>query len=575
LWEWEDTHLSQCIIENSLVILKLIPEYGQIIDEPLDDVNAQVGKIPTTALLFIVSAINARIDAGKNDLDNLVFMLRRVPDKLNLVQNAIYRNYVSKGSNIAIFSKINLCRLAMFALDRQNNENRDTTPLEDWCIFKIYVALLDVYVKEQDEILKSAEDNELGIFNNLTWPMIADQNQFIKSDTKIFDTIKSIILIDELIERDYQKYIENYSKRVGMPIIDFIHNIFNISRHKFDFDIGHGVKTPSFFIKLENSTAKYLNSLVLDLDTIQDVPNYDSNFLAIKKYPLLKYDENNLAIIDRQFLEKKLYTGFLFDFYNESGISEVYKRFDTFKSVIGKHVSEERLFQTLIGTVFPKSHHQKYFSEKEGHPDCYLRINNRIFLFEFKDYMMSSRLVESRDPDQFKEEIDKKFVGYDSPKGVAQLANQINHLSSNDYDFDPITEYGLKRSKVEIYPLIIYTDNNYALPGVNEYLKDVFDNLISEDLPFKYVCKPTMISANFLFRNAPFIAKNRFDKIIKQYYIKLKEHQRRLEKQPHPNNWIRRKLSFDDANIKLDSTKYNSLNYVKIFFERMSVSHLM
>lgn len=555
--------------------IKLIPKYDEILDEPIGNLGVLTSQIPTTALLFIVAAMNARIDENKSDLENLGFMLRRNPEKLYLVKRNIYSSYISKGADIAIFSKLNLCRLAMLAIDHQNTASRDTTPSEDWSIFKIYLALLDEYSKEQDVVLKSEADEELGVFNNVTWPIIADQNQFISSDTRIFDTVKSIILIDELIERKHEKYIECYSKKVGVPIIDYIHNIFNISQNKFDFDIGNNVITPSFFIKTEKGSASYLNTLMLNLDTIKSEPNYNINFLAIKKYPLVKHDKNTFAIIDRQFLENKIYNGFLFDFYNQSGINEVYNGFDNFKSVIGKHVSEERLFQTLIRTVFPKKHHHKYFSEKQGHPDCYLRINNRIYLFEFKDYMMSSRLIAYRDSSKFKKEIDKKFVGSDKPKGVTQLANQINELANSEYSFDPITKYGIRKSKIEIYPIIVYTDYSYALPGINEYLTGVFEDIIVDDLPFKYVCKPTMINANYLFKYAPFIAKNRFDKILKQYYKRLKEHQVHLEKRPHPNNLVGRKLAFDDINIELDSQKYDNINYINFFFEKMAVKNLL
>ena len=285
-----------------------------------------------------------------------------------------------------------------------------------------------------------------------------------------------------------------------MPVLDMASHIYGISNHQqmLDYD---GWKTPSFFVQLNNTNTEIFGSLTINLENIKDENNFDDNYLAIKKYPLLSYDNDILVIINRQFLRNKIYNGFIFDFFNKSGIKSTFNRFDNFKSFIGKEVAEKRLFKSLIMSIFPKKHQIKIFSEADSHPDCYLRIHNRIFLIEFKDYMMSSRVINSLNVDSFKEEVDKKFKENErgNPKGVTQLANQINYLSENEYEFDEIYSNGTNKSKIEIYPLIVYTDFQYSIPGINNYLTKHFNTLITSDNGFKTIFPPTMININFLF----------------------------------------------------------------------------
>ena len=547
---------------------RITPRYEDIIDEPIESIETILSEIPTTVLLFNVAAMNARMNTNFDEKENIRFYFRRLPKQLELTAKKIEVFYSKNHGPISIFSEIHLCRLAIAALKSPNLEIRDSTPDEDWQIFRAYMILINEYNDEQEVVLQQEFNLELDTFNNLTWPTIAEQYQFQNNRSTIIDVIRTIALIDDLLEDGHSEEIKKYSKNVGMPILDFISNILGISNHQQMLDY-QGWKTPSFFVRLNNSTTELFKELTMNLETINKEPNFDANYLGLKKYPLLSYNNDILVIINRQFLRNKIYNGFIFDFYSKSGIKKRFKGFDDFKSYIGKEVAEKRLFKSLISTLFPKKHQITVFSEKDSHPDCYLRIHNRIFLIEFKDYMMSTRVINSLDVNTFKQEVDIKFVENKKgkPKGVTQLANQINYLSNEEYEFDKIYSKKLQKCKIEIYPIIVYTDYQYSIPGINNYLSNVFKQNINDDLGFKSVQLPTMININFLFKNSNYISSNRIDNLIKSYYKKKGVAEKRLSNQPTPDNWVQANLSFDDIGVNIDYKKKiaNSIldNYIK------------
>lgn len=554
--------------------LNLTPNYEDIISEPKADIVSLLSKIPTNALLITVAALNARCDAKISDEDNLRFYFRRIPEKLLQIRKGIHSLISKNNVPVSIFSKHHLCRLAIASLKDPNNEIRDTTPSEDWSIFKAYIILLDQFKQEQNVILKQMHNSSFGVFNSLTWPIIAEQYQFMYDRVELFDLIRSATLVDELIEMNFENELKNYSLIIGMPLLDMIANIYGLSEHNKILEVD-GWKTPSFFVNVDYNIIDIFNSLFLDIYNVSKDSNYNENFLALKKYPLLKY-KNSLILINKKFLTNKIYNGLLFDFYSKSGMQAHYSKFDTFKSIIGKNVAERRTLKPLIEAIFPKKHYIKIFSEKDSHPDCYLRIHNRIFLFEFKDYMMSSKVSTSLDAKVFKDEIDRKFVRnkQKDEKGVSQLAKQINSMSEIEYDFDMIYSKGIKMKKLEIYPIIVYSDYQYSIPGINNYLTTVFNSMISVGDKFKKVYDPIMININFLFQNSNFISANGLDQLIKSYF-KMKEIKvKTLERSPTPDKWIEANLSFDDIGVHIDYKKRSESNILEAFLEKVNLKNL-
>lgn len=554
----------------------LIPRYEDLIDEPIVELNEILLKIPTKALLTCIAVLNARIDAKVPDIDTIKFFFYRIPLKLREVLPKIIRFYRSENRKFSVFSKIHLCRLAIASVANPNLSEEDTTPEEDWLIFKAYLLLINQYNEDQENILNRDFNNQLDPFNNLAWPSITDQYQFQSPKMDLFDMMRTLTLVDGLLEMNYEQELKKYSTQIGLPILDYIVNLFNIINDKNYIKLGER-ETPSFFFKIDEKYSYIFSDLVIDIEKIANEEGFNDNYLALKKYPLLSLDNGNYIILNRDFLRNKIYNGLLFDFYNRSGIKSAYKIFADFKSKIGKEIAEKRLFKSLLTSIYSNTHHICIFSENDSHPDCYLRDNHRIFLIEFKDYMMSSKVIQSFDADKFKNEIDLKFVQNEKgrPKGVSQLANQVKSLWENEYEFDPIYTRGFKKSKIEIYPLVIYTDYQYSIPGINKYLSEIFLNLIDSEIKFKNVYEPVLININFLFLYSQYIPKNRLDNLIKAYLNKKKIKEKELHKQPTPDKWFHANLSFDDIGISIDKTKKSKIDFLETYRKNLGLNNLI
>jgi len=387
--------------------------------------------------------------------------------------------------------------------------------------------------------------------------------------------IKSILLIDQLIKSGYKENIDLYSSLFKLSLIDYLSSLFEISEKKGIISM-NGCEIPLFFVNVTGDNQEFLNHLNLHLNNIKSEAKFKINFYALKKYPLLKHGENTYIILSRKFLKNQIYYGFIFDIFNRSGLNTKFKSFSDYKSFIGKSVMEERLFRSILKFTFREKHHILVFSDLESAPDAYLRISNRIFLFEFKDYLMASNVIDSMDAEHFKEELDLKFIKNQQgkPKGISQIINQIIFLSDNEFKFDIFTKKNITRNKIEIYPVILYTDMQYSVPGINTYLSSKFDEILhSKNISkFKKICKPIMISLNYMFENMELISNNRFDKIISDHNKKAMKFYKRSKKTLSPNDWIESQSSIEFLKPSLNKQPVSNNEKLKQYFELLNIT---
>ena len=166
----------------------------------------------------------------------------------------------------------------------------------------------------------------------------------------------------------------------------------------------------NFFFNVEETKSQFLNHLIIDITNIKSMDNFDLDYLAIKKFPILKHKNDGYIFLNRNFLKNKIYNAFILDLYYSTDMDSIFKGFHNFKQHIGEVVSEKRIFIPIISSIYSSKHYHIHFGdENNGEPDCYVRFGNKIFLFEFKDYLMPSRVVQSYDFNIVKKEIDLKF----------------------------------------------------------------------------------------------------------------------------------------------------------------------
>ena len=127
---------------------------------------------------------------------------------------------------------------------------------------------------------------------------------------------------------------------------------------------------------------------------------------------------------------------------------------------------------------------------------------------------------------------------------------------------------------MEIYPIIIYTDNQYSTPGINNYLSKKFKSKSANINQFKKVSLPIMIHLNFFQSYLAYIEKNRLDKIIDSYFNFVSRESRKSGSAKNPFPWLQSNLSFDDFNYKFDKSKKNKTNQAAVLFENLDFKNL-
>gem|GEM_PF-3612015 len=226
------------------------------------------------------------------------------------------------------------------------------------------------------------------------------------------------------------------------------------------------------FISVTNTNLQnYLNKIL-----INNQLDKETSLETIKRNPIFRINDNYL-ILDWNFF----FIGFYYKL--NSDLLSIYNKrikkisYPDYKSIMSKKISEEIMFQYIIKKITPplKNHITVVFdNHQQGFPDCYLRIGNKIYIIEFKDYDIEDKVLESYDVSLIKEKLDEKFVS----KGVNQLANFIKKFSLPEAFYDQ--RISAIKQKLEFIPLIVVSEDFFSLPSFENYLSKRFAEICTE-----------------------------------------------------------------------------------------------
>lgn len=284
------------------------------------------------------------------------------------------------------------------------------------------------------------------------------------------------------------------------PLVSNSHNFINLTKHP----------NPT---KIINFLDKFV---LLKIDDSVD-------YVSLKSNPIIKVSDLIYRVIYSKFVIDKLFTGwfFILKILNENLIDgEKVNRFANFYSV---DFIEEFLVEKLLKSNFNKKaiqwsaekikeyrHHNKI--KKEGEPDYYVRDYQNIYLFECKNYLFSKDVKRSLNYDIIEAYLKERFIENDkkSKKAILQLISNIKLIKSGNLDFDlnfnPVT--------VNIYPIIIMTDEAYNASGINQLVNEWFIEIIQNErnsniLNFNKVEPLIIITIDTLIYIQPYIKEGR------------------------------------------------------------------
>lgn len=207
----------------------------------------------------------------------------------------------------------------------------------------------------------------------------------------------------------------------------------------------------------------------------------DRDYKPLRQYPLFGAGKNTYCFLDFRFFVDKIYQGFLFDF---STVNKI--QFGILKTDMGNEFSEHILFYTIMAKCFSKYGDVRLTGEEikakigNGEPDYYIKRESDVFLFEFKDVVITADIKYSGDSEAIKRGIAEKLEKTSSGKrkGISQLLNTIKNIGNDLYKVKGVDD--IEADSAIFYPIIVHTDITLESYGVNYFLNKRMMELADE-----------------------------------------------------------------------------------------------
>lgn len=476
--------------------------------------------IPSRVLLQLFSRLNAMIffknsRETQHQIINLI-LHRQSKNLLSMVQNSLGETD-SKGGMVFISSVCLDCIHYVLLNPVEIDGFNDTTPSQELNVFAFYLLSVDEFNDSQEYI--PLKEDPLDHFRKNFWPPLFkvgianNTTESIQSSTLLAETLKGMELFDFLGSKmEFAHHLVSFCKRynVNHPTHVVLEVAFIILSAMKNSTLGN---TPHY-LNDTKSLGLLLNDFCLNSDRYAETYSQSPRgFTGIKSHPLIKIKDDLFLVLDWKFLMYKLYNGIIYDFHKHSGLDQVsrFAQFKDFKSYLGKYFIEDTLFQKIITELFEN---QKFceigFDNIEGVPDGYVLCGNDLFVFELKDTNFKLSALEHNNADEIQREINEHFV---TEKGIPQIIKSLQYLEEKFFGARPYSQK-LKRRNLCIYPIIVYSDSHFALPGVYEYLKDIFlQEQIKANLSpaFKKIQSLSFISLSFLIEHSHIFKSRRLN----------------------------------------------------------------
>lgn len=303
-------------------------------------------------------------------------------------------------------------------------------------------------------------------YEKMFWPLLLPETDVNETVRLEYELCRLKCFVEE-IEKKYpyasciidsyfqERGFENYSSYAGALSIIFLDYITCYTNH-------HKLKAG---IKESEQTHKLFAPLMINNITI-------NSYLELKTHPVYYFNGAYYVLHWNYFLNQIFIGTFmaLKERLNNAG-------FQNIKKTSGL-IIEKTLFRNVLTTSFSRNWQRALFDdESKGKPDAMFQIGNHLFIIELKDSLMSENVMESLDYKSIENHIIRTFIQSEGKrKAIQQLVVYIEKYENNEYENDGFPY----NKKLNIYPLIIYTDYKYKINGLNHFLSVKMRELINQ-----------------------------------------------------------------------------------------------
>jgi len=354
-----------------------------------------------------------------------------------------------------------------------------------------------------------------------------------------FAFISRFLSEDEKLKAPSRVYCQALEIATVWDLARFILHIFNVvysgdreSRHILD---RHGAQWP------------VLEQFVVKKTDLVDAPL--SLHKQVVPKPLYELDDGSLVLLDYNYFTYGLDQGIFYSLYNKSSLRDghIFKNYNEYKAYLGLKYFEEYYVGRFIHKIFCKWNHTIIHTEK--YQDYIVRAGNQVLIFEIKMTEFNVNGLDHGSFDDFKTFIDQNFLAFkqsgQKAKGLGQLFRQIGHLAREQELLDLLSIKNPKR--LQIYPIIVYSDANLDINGVNEYVNETWaGHTVLYAGTFSAIRPVTMINGSFFMTYYHLLRKDPvlFGQWLNDYIRSVNNLKKRYRKDKNPIDYLEYNRSF-------------------------------
>jgi hypothetical protein len=482
--------------------ISTVPTYEEVFGQPAPTIESLIGNYSSYDVLAYLSCINTQIYFGdENDLEfQKELLLKLINHWRQDIRSSFIREtsaFLSKNQNTEpnFFKPVYVTFFIHNELLNFRENGIDYDSLGEANTIKAYFLYLKLHGEQNPIFEKPSIDDPLK-YQKLTWCYVIKQFDFTEKIDPIYQSIRMAKFLEHLyLKPEYKdkvnQYLQKYNKQeVYSFVMDFLAfiNVGHLKRE--DVDLYHSLinESPGF--------EEIFNNLSVDFKEYQNTPNLQLDYKGVRSKPLLKYKNGTYTVLSWKFLNAAVYLGVIFDFCKVTNSD-----FGKVKQLVGLEIAEQKIFRGIMNSAFQGKYRILNFDlNNSGHPDFYLRIGSYVYLFEFKDVLMPINIVSTNSFDEFRSYIDDRFIKRSDgkSKGLSQISEQIKIIEAGGFDFDKYQQKSIKTRNLTIIPIIVTTQYNFQMGGINTYLNQ--QNIIGPSESFKTILPLTLIDLSFFYK---------------------------------------------------------------------------
>lgn len=482
------------------------PEYSDLFGEKPPRFQDLVAEIPLNQALeygCLVSSLFYWRNDKMVDLRILTSLVGRVDlQKLTLLKNWLESQSDSESINTGLFAPhytLHYFHLCIISCSKSTSEIERTPELE-LTLFKALMLSNHLWNEQYRAI--SSGTNEVDFFRKNTWPIEVSQLVGNSDSNEVIALVKGMYFLKYMREQpDNNKYVEAFLKANGKNSDwDYILSIAGLWSSKSLSDAPVGISDAN------HSHRMILNDMALDRSYYsQEYAGGHRSFTGLKSHPIFKLSEDRFLVLNWGLLSEKLFDGVVRSFYQNSGISELpkFQSFHDFRRTLALDMIEKNVLRITIEGIFSKNHTVRVFDNKgvDGFFDALVIDGKSLFVFEIKDSLFPSEVIDSRNYEDIKEELDRKYNC--DKKGTGQLERALKRMLNGRFSSILPSESVPDFRKLTLYPILVYTDSNYGESGKSLYLQEQFKARLSSDISdsFRHIYPLTFCSLDYLIEN--------------------------------------------------------------------------